>query len=64
MNDFHLLPPQADIDAAFEIEKNVAENDRDLYMEYMNRVPMCDRKTAREVRDGCILTQLFYRFRG
>jgi len=59
MNDLHLLPPQADIDAAFEIEKNVAQDDRDLYLEFMNGVPMSARKTPRELRDGCILAQLW-----
>lgn len=59
MNDLHLLPPQADIDAAFEIEKNVGQNNRSLYMDYMNNVPMSARKTPRELRDGCMLAQLF-----
>lgn len=59
MNDLHLLPPQSDIDAAFEIEKNVAQDDRDLYLEFMNGVPMSARKTPRELRDGCILAQLW-----
>ena len=59
MNDLHLLPPQADIDAAFEIEKNVAQDDRDPYLEFMNGVPMSARKTPRELRDGCILAQLW-----
>ena len=59
MNDSYLLPPQADIDAAFEIEKNVGQNNRSLYLDYMNNVPMSARKTPRELRDGCMLAQLF-----
>ena len=63
MNDSHLQPPQADIEAALKIEKSVKPSERDRYLEYMNNVPMSDRKTARELRDGCILSQLFNRFR-
>lgn len=63
MNDYHLQPPQSDIDAALKIEKSVKQNERERYLEYMNNVPMSDRKTARELRDGCILSQLFNRFR-
>lgn len=61
MNDFHLQPPQADIEAAIQIEKRVRQTDRELYLEFMNNFPMSDRKTARELRDGCILSQLFNR---
>ena len=63
MNDYHLQPPQSDIDAALRIEKSVKQNERELYLQYMNNVPMSDRKTPRELRDGCILSQLFNRFR-
>ncbi len=63
MNDSHLLPPQADIDAALQIEKSVKKNEMDLYLEYMNNLPMSSRKTPRELRDGCILSQLFNRWR-
>ena len=63
MNDYHLQPSQADIDAALKIEKSVKPSERDRYLEFMNNVPMSDRKTARELRDGCILSQLFNRFR-
>jgi hypothetical protein len=63
MNDYHLQPSQADIDAALKIEKSVKPSERERYLEYMNNVPMSDRKTPRELRDGCILSQLFNRFR-
>ena len=63
MNDYHLQPPQADIDAALKIEKSVKQNERDRYLEFMNNVPMSARTTPRELRDGCILSQLFNRFR-
>jgi len=63
MNDYHLQPSQADIDAALKIEKSVKQNERERYLEFMNNVPMSDRKTSRELRDGCILSQLFNRFR-
>ena len=63
MNDSHLLPPQADIDAALKIEKSVKPSERERYLEYMNNVPMSARKTPRELRDGCILSQLFNRWR-
>ena len=63
MNDYHLQPSQADIDAALQIEKSVKQNERERYLEFMNNLPMSDRKTSRELRDGCILSQLFNRFR-
>lgn len=63
MNDSHLLPPQADIDSALQIEKSVQSNETSLYLEYLNNFPMSERKTPRELRDGCILSHLFNRSR-
>jgi hypothetical protein len=55
------------IDAALSIEKSVKSEDWDLYLECMNGVPMSERvknprpldRDGRDVRDGCILSQMF-----
>ena len=54
---------QTDIDWALSVEKNLKPEHRNRYMEYLNNKPMSTRKTDIEIRDGCILTGLFVRWR-
>jgi hypothetical protein len=61
MNDSHLLPPQQDIDWALSVEKSLKPSEKSIYLEYLDNKPMSVRKSARELRDGCILTGLFVR---
>lgn len=55
-----IRPPQADIDAALEVEASVTDETRDLYLECLSNKPMTARKTDQELRDGCILTFSVY----
>lgn len=60
--------PQKDIDRAIAVENSVTDAERALYLECMNGVPMSERvrnprpldAVGRDVRDGCILTGVFY----
>lgn len=63
MNDSYLTPPKQDIDSALRIEASVKESERAIYLQWMNDFPMSDRKTPRELRDGCILSHEFNRNR-
>lgn len=63
MNDSHLIPPKQDIDSALQIEASVKESERAIYLQWMNDLPMSDRKTPGELRDGCILSHAFDRYR-
>lgn len=54
-------PPQADIDRALEVERNVKEKDWPLYLECMNGKTMKERVTPLELRSGCILVGVFER---
>jgi hypothetical protein len=56
-----MRPPQADIQWALAVEAAVPEHLRALYLEYLNNVPMSQRQTDRELRDGCILVGLYTR---
>lgn len=58
--DNHLLPPESDIQAALEIENNVKPAQRARYLDFLNGKPMSARVTPQELRDGCILSQLFF----
>jgi hypothetical protein len=55
--------PQADIDWALRVEKSVTDANREVYLDYLNQKPMSERTADQEVRDGCILTGLFVRWR-
>lgn len=56
-----MRPPQEHIDEALEVERNVSDSDRELYLECLNQKPMSQRTTDRELRDGCILTGVYRR---
>lgn len=53
-------PDQDHIDLALSIEAGVTDDQRALYMECMNDLPMSERTTNQELRDGCILTHHVY----
>jgi hypothetical protein len=63
--------PQVDIDRCLAIEASVAEDERALYLECMDNIPLSTRvksprpldAVGRDVRDGCILTGVFVRCR-
>lgn len=55
-----LRPPQEDIDSALEIEKNVKPENWMLYLGCLNGIPMSERKSNLDIRDGCILTHHVY----
>jgi hypothetical protein len=48
------------IDAALAIESKVPEDDMDFYLECMGGLPMSERETPQELRDGCILIHHVY----
>lgn len=52
---------QKDIAFAVSIEDNVPEDKWDTYLDCMNGKPMAERKTERELRDGCILINHVWR---
>ena len=56
--------PQKDIDAALQIERDVPDDKRGLYLIYMNGKPMSERTEPQEVRDGCILSHLYNNYGG
>lgn len=59
-SDLHLIPPQLHIDEALLIESTVINGpNRDKYLEFLNGKPMSQRHTPRELRDGCILSNMF-----
>ncbi len=58
----HLMPPAEHIAEAEKIERSVTQGERALYLEWMNGRPFSERKTARDIRDGCILTGCFRRY--
>ncbi len=56
-----MRPPQEHIDIALAIENNLREEDKSLYLEWLNGIPMSTRvanpdDNFRNIRDGCILT--------
>lgn len=51
-----MRPPEEDIQAALEVERSVGEEELDLYLSCLNELPMSQRVTDQELRDGCILT--------
>jgi hypothetical protein len=59
--------PAEDIERALAIERSVLDHERDLYLECMNGIPMSQRvlnprdldAIGRDVRDVCILTNVF-----
>jgi len=55
-----MRPPQQDIDLALQIEREVQERDWSRYLECLNDLPMSQRKSDQELRDGCILTHHVY----
>lgn len=57
-----MTTPQKDIDWALSIEKGLQDNELTLYLEIMNGLRMSERKTEKEIRDGCILTGMFVRY--
>ena len=62
-----IVTPQADIDWALAVEKAVTPEQKALYLECMNDVPMSDRvkdNDALSIRSGCILTGVFCRCAG
>ncbi len=48
--------PQKDIEVALQVERDVAPENLQKYLEVLNGVPM----HLQEVRDGCILTHHVY----
>lgn len=62
MNDDYLRPSQKDIDLAIKYENAVKPEQMAFYLDCMNNLPMSQRKTNRELRDGCILTHGVYIF--
>ena len=63
--------PQQDIDECLAVEATVKPKEMAVYLDWMNGVPFSTRVKSprprdcegRDVRDGCILTRLFERFR-
>lgn len=56
-----LRPPQEHIDLALAIEARARrDNDLSRYLECMSGVPMSERHSDQDLRDGCILTHRFY----
>ncbi len=55
------MTPQADIDWAKSIEAALTPEQKPLYLEFLGDRPMSQRKTEVEIRDGCILTGLYWR---
>ena len=56
-----MITPQEDIEYARWVESKAQQYDINLYMKCMNNLPMSERKTNQEIRDGCILTGVFVR---
>lgn len=54
LKDDPMRPPQADIDRVLEGEQLVPDSENLLYAQCMDK-QMKDRKTAQELRDGCIM---------
>jgi hypothetical protein len=68
MMEFH-TPPE-DIERALAVEQAVPDTEWPLYLKFMSNAPMSQRVRnprllngrGRDVRDGCILTNLFCQF--
>ena len=56
--------PEADRQLALDIEQEALKNHDDwlLYIRCMNDMPMSERISDQEIRDGCILTHHVYKF--
>lgn len=52
--------PEEHIKECLKIEELALQTDKALYLECLNNLPLKDRKTDREIRDGCILIGMVY----
>jgi hypothetical protein len=52
--------PQEDVKACLRIEELALKTDKAFYLECLNNLPLSNRKTEKEIRDGCILISMVY----
>jgi hypothetical protein len=57
----YLRPSKKDVDWALKVESMLLDEHKDSYMDWMNGRPMSARVSARDQRDGCIITGAFVR---
>ena len=51
--------PKEDVDRMLAVEKSVKPEEMPLYLDCLNGRPLSQRKTASDIRAGCILTGVF-----